>query len=67
MAPLAGGQQMFGVAVKTIFEKINCPFIPIVEAKLFDEDPKLIGLIYYTDSLKEFNKALSSRAKEEHS
>ena len=50
-----------------IFEKINCPFIPIVEAQLFDEGPKLIGLIYYTDSLKEFNKALSSRAKEEHS
>ena len=50
-----------------IFEKVNCPFIPIVEAKLFDEGPKLIGLIYHNDSLKEFNKALSSRAEEEHS
>ena len=50
-----------------IFEKVHCPFIPIVEAKIFDEGPQLIGLIYYTDSLKEFNKALSSRAEEEHS
>lgn len=50
-----------------IFDKLNCTFIPIVEVKLFDDSPKLVGLIYHTDSLKEFNKALSSRAEEEHS
>lgn len=50
-----------------IFEKINCTFIPIVETKSSDEVSELKGLIFQTDALKEFNKALSSRAKEEHS
>ena len=49
-----------------IFDKFNYSFIPIVEIQSRDETFDLIGLIFQTDALKEFNKALSSRAREEH-
>lgn len=50
-----------------IFERINCPFIPVVTLGEEGAPPTLLGALFQVDALKQYNRALAATAAEEHS
>ena len=50
-----------------IFENSHTLFIPVIKVGTSKNLPSILGVLYQTDALKQYNLALVSRVKEEHS
>tara|TARA_B110000914_G_scaffold39636_1_gene33084 strand:- start:2954 stop:4627 length:1674 start_codon:yes stop_codon:yes gene_type:complete len=50
-----------------IFENLHTSFIPVIKVGSSKNLPSILGVLYQTDALKQYNLALVSRVKEEHS
>ncbi len=50
-----------------IFENSHTSFIPVIKVGSSKNLPSILGVLYQTDALKQYNLALVSRVKEEHS
>ncbi|MBD3678982.1 MAG: chloride channel protein [Rhodobacteraceae bacterium] len=54
-------------AAMPLFERLDCPFIPVVSLPDADHPPVLEGALFHVDALKAYNRALCDTAAEEHS